>query len=76
MKIKELIKELEKLPQEATIGTFDLDNTYISGDVEIYKDKNEHFYPDWALEKGVTIKKIEDSRKSNKGKECDYYIGY
>ena len=36
MKVKELIEELNKLPQEATIGDFDLEDLPINDMVYIY----------------------------------------
>ena len=36
MKVKELIEELNKLPQEATIGAFDLEDLFVNDMVYIY----------------------------------------
>jgi len=72
MKVIDLIKELEKLPKDATIGSFDLEDKRISCFVNII-GKDTIIYTDGEY---TTMEKIETARKSNEGKECDYYIGY
>lgn len=69
MKIKDLIKELEKLPDDATIGTFDENDSRISDCVYIYEKQD-------MVSSGVTVSQIETGRISNAHKKCDFYIGY
>ena len=71
MKIRDLVKRLEELPQDAEIGTFDADNRYISNGVQIF-DNLDSVYSDGDY---ILIKEIENARRSNEFKICDYYIG-
>ena len=72
MKVKELIEELNKLPQEATIGAFDLEDLFVNDMVYIYS-KTDTCY---RASGNISIKEIEEFRHSNLRKVCDYYIGY
>jgi len=72
MRVIDLIKELEKLPKDATIGSFDIEDAVISQEVVIYS-KESIVYGEVSR---MTMKEIEDFRHSNKDKKCDYYIGY
>lgn len=71
MLIKNLIKELEKLPEDATIGMIDIDDVRLLEEVAIRTNK-EVACDSIGFE--ISIEKIEKSRKSNKSKICDYYI--
>ena len=71
MKVYELIKELEKLPQDATIGTFDEQDMSISDWVNIYNKTSKVF----GISETKTIKQIEQARYSNESRICDYYVG-
>lgn len=73
MKVIDLIKRLEKLPINATIGTFDADSRYISDGVQIF-DKEDSVYCHCDCDY-IKIKDIESGRKSNEYKICDFYIG-
>lgn len=72
MKVKELIEELNKLPQEATIGAFDLEDLSINDMVYIYSKTDICC----RVSGNISIKEIEEFRYSNLSKVCDYYIGY
>ena len=72
MKVKELIEELNKLPQEATIGAFDLEDLSINDMVYIYSKTDTCC----RASGNISIKEIEEFRYSNLSKVCDYYIGY
>lgn len=71
MKVKDLIKKLQELPQDATIGIIDVYDYDISEYVFIYDDKDIiiDLYTD------MTIKDIENRRKTNQSNICDFYIG-
>lgn len=71
MLIKDLIRELEKLPEDATIGMIDIDETRLLEDVSIRT--NKEFVCD-SIGFEISIERIEKSRQSNKSKICDYYI--
>lgn len=64
MKIKEFIKILEQLDGDKTIGTIDMIEYRIDDIIEILDRQDE----------GSIVSSIENFRKSNKNKICDYYI--
>jgi len=75
MKVKEFIEELKQLPENATIGMLDVDDIRIYEKVYIH-DNND--YVDSYIEDNVLtpVSLFVKTRRSNKDKECDYYIGY
>lgn len=72
MQVKDLIKELEKLPKGSTIGTIDIDDVRLSQYVPI-KTKEDIVID--SIGEEISIERIEKKRLSNKSKICDYYIG-
>jgi hypothetical protein len=68
MKVKDLIDELSRLPENATIGTLNYDGGTMSDDVPIMykKEKLTHL--------GDTCKEISNVSFNRKHNECDYYI--
>lgn len=71
MKVEELIKRLSNLPPCAEIGTFNADDMYISNGVQIFSNQDSVYSSGMY----VKIEDIENGRKSNEYKICDYYIG-
>lgn len=71
MLVIDLIKELEKLPNNATIGTININETKIINDVPI-KTNQEMLYD--QNHDRIKIERIEQMRTSNKDKICDFYI--
>lgn len=68
MKIKDLISELQKYPENSTIGIFDTD---LRIEERIVIAKRDDYTYDEDFE---TYKDLENFRISNKSKICDYYI--
>lgn len=71
MKVEDLIKELERLPKDSTIGMINIDDVRLIEDVGIRT--NEYIVRD-SIGDEISIKEIEGFRKSNKSKVCDFYI--
>lgn len=71
MLVKDLIKELEKLPQNATIGIIHVPEM-INGDISVKKDKKEVVYT--FLGREITVNEIEKSRLFSGDCAYDYYI--
>lgn len=71
MKVKELIERLQNLPQDATIGSFDISDMRVFDFVSIYTNKNSIV----DSYNGYTIEDLEQYRLSNASGICDYYIG-
>lgn len=72
MEVKRLIEQLKKLPQNATIGSFDEQDMSINDNVTIYRKDSEVY----GISETKMVKRIEEARYSNNSKICDYYIGY
>jgi hypothetical protein len=72
MKVKELIKKLEELPEDATIGTFETDDMSVNDYVSIYNKTDKVF----SYNRETSIREIEEARFSNQSRICDYYIGF
>lgn len=71
MFVKDLIKKLEKLPKDSTIGMIDIDDERLLENVSI-RTNQETVYD--SIGDDIKIEKIEKARLSNKSKICDYYI--
>lgn len=71
MKVIDLIKRLNELPQDAEIGTFNADDRYISTGVQIFNNQDSIY----SCGEYIKIEEIENARKSNELKVCSFYIG-
>ena len=70
MKVIDLIKMLQELPEDAEIGTVDTEQYTVKNTMDIYTRKDSVMGNcDY-----VGIDEIEDCRKSNKAYICDYYL--
>ena len=70
MLVKELIKELEKLPENSTVGVIDAYDYRVFR--EIFIMTNDEMLDNCGT--SILIKDLEEMRKSNKNNICDYYL--
>lgn len=70
MLVKELIKELEKLPENSTVGVIDAYDYSVFK--EIFVMTNDEMLDNNGT--SILIKDLEEMRKSNKNNICDYYL--
>ena len=70
MLVEDLIKELEKLPKNSTVGVIDTYDCRVFREIFLMTN-NEIVNNDGT---SILIKDLEEMRKSNKNNICDYYI--
>ena len=70
MLVEDLLKELEKLPKNSTVGVIDTYDFRVFR--EIFLMTNDEIVNNDGTP--ILIKDLEEMRKSNKNNICDYYI--